>query len=233
MEFEYVFEHKVEYEHCNLKGELKISSLLKMIQEVSSRHVDILDFGKDKTMDKGILWVIAKQHTEIKRMPVYGETIYIRTWPSTTVKFLYPRNYEISDEKGEIIIRCNTLWCLIDKNTRRITFPEQNGVILPPYSNGREINCNVSLMPPALEQTTIFKAQWSRCDLNGHLNNTSYFDMCEDVLPTSFLKEHVAKTIDVTYKKEIILDEEVNVRYGLVDNVYWFDCDKFTIRLGF
>ena len=79
----------------------------------------------------------------------------------------------------------------------------------------------------------MLKASWRDCDLNGHMNNTAYLDEAEDLIPLEYLKSHVPSAIDIAYKKEIPLGEEVEVSYGDEGGVYVFSCPSFFLRLTF
>ena len=47
---------------------LRTSELFRLLQEASIRHTEQLGMGRDKTLDKGILWVLLMQRAEIVRM---------------------------------------------------------------------------------------------------------------------------------------------------------------------
>ena len=65
------------------------------------------------------------------------------------------------------------------------------------------------------------------------MNNTAYLDEAEDLIPLEYLKSHVPSAIDIAYKKEIPLGEEVEVSYGNEGGVYVFSCPSFFLRLTF
>ena len=52
---------------------LRTSELFRLLQEASIRHTELLGMGRDKTLDRGILWVLLMQRAEITRMPEYDE----------------------------------------------------------------------------------------------------------------------------------------------------------------
>ncbi len=111
--------------------------------------------------------------------------------------------------------------------------PEQYGIVINGESCGDEIGFQFPFKGFELTKNATFAAKWRDCDLNGHMNNTAYFDEAEDLIPPSFLKSHEPSFLDVAYKKEIPLGEEIPVSYGLEDDVYVFSSPSFFIRLGF
>ena len=61
----------------NLHRRLRTSTLFELLQEASIKHTEDLGMGRDKTLDKGLLWVVTLQRAEITRMPEYDETITV------------------------------------------------------------------------------------------------------------------------------------------------------------
>ncbi len=214
---------------------LKSSALLSILQEISIEHTETLGYPRETTLDKGLLWVIAKQHIQIKRMPKYDETIYVSTFPSKMMHVLFPRSYEIKDEKGETIISGEAIWALIDAKSRKMVRPLDHQILIPDLSNGREFNMPLhKISDSSLNEETEIKATYSYSDLNGHMNNTSYLDVAEDQIPLVFLKSHELSVIDIEYLHEIKLGETILMRYGKTDDdTYCFSSDAFKMQLGY
>lgn len=233
MELIYSQNKFVELGDCDYGARLRISSLLKYTQDIAAIHVKKLDFGPEKTFDKGLLWVVAKMHFEIKRMPHHEESFSLLTWPNKCIHFIFPRNFEIKDSNGETIIKGTSYWSLINAEKRSIVMPNELGEEFPYTSTGEEIAMPVIIRAPAFSSKATIKATWSNCDMNGHLNNTHYFDLVEDLIDSDFLLTHMPRTIDVTYKKEIKLGEEVEITYGNEGDTYYFSCDRFVIKIEY
>ncbi len=213
---------------------LRPSSLFRLLQDISIEHTEKLGFPKEFTLDKGLLWVIAKEHIEIKRMPKYDETITLSTYPSEMMHVLFPRSYEIRDEKGDVIIHGDAIWALIDIKTRKMINPTDHGIIIPDMSEGKEFRIPLgNKIPSELKEKAEINATYSLCDLNGHLNNTSYLDIAEDLIPVSFLQEHELKMIDIKYIHEIKLGEKSIIQYGFDNNTYYFANSAFQLVLGY
>ncbi len=214
---------------------LRSSALLTILQEISIEHTEILGCPRECTLDKGLLWVVAKQHIEIKRMPKYDEKIYVSTYPSKMMHVLFPRSYEIKDEKGETIIVGEAIWALINENNRKMVNPADHKILIPDLSNGREFNIPLRKVDDSsLNEEIEIKATYSRCDLNGHMNNTSYLDLAEDEIPMSFLKNHELSVIDIEYLHEIKLGETIMMRYGKTSgDSYSFSSDAFKLQLTY
>ena len=79
---------------------LRLSRLFELLQEASIRHTEELGMGREKTLDKGILWVLLMQRAEITRMPEYDEDIVLKSWPGRTMHLLFPRYYSLETAAG-------------------------------------------------------------------------------------------------------------------------------------
>ena len=49
---------------------LRISTMFEWFQEGSITHTEELGCGREKTLDKGLLWVVTLQRAEIARLPI-------------------------------------------------------------------------------------------------------------------------------------------------------------------
>ncbi len=230
---DYVQTIRILSEHVTLKRTLRASVLLRFLQEASIAHTIELGYPKEKTLERGLLWVIARQTLSIKRMPAYDETITIRSWPCQTMRFLFPRTYQIEDEKGEVIIEGMAVWALIEEKSRKIVFPDDYEIFIADGSNGRELPFPRGLKLEGLPQQVSFLAPFSKCDINGHLSNTAYLDIAEDLLPLDFLSEHDLTEIVIDYKKEVRAGVSVEIHYGPFRDGFAFHSDYFDIALGY
>ena len=233
MEGDFVSERTLLSDDVSMTRKLRPSRLFDFIQEISIAHTIALGYPRETTLDKGYLWVIGRESLSIKRMPEYDERIRVSTYPDRTLKVLYPRSYEIQDEKGETLIEGMAVWTLIDEKTRTVVEPEISGVIIKDASHGRCLPFPRALRLENLPHKKKLVASYSQCDLNGHMNNTKYLDIAEDLIPMDFLLSHDLIGISVVYKKEIKCGEEFEVEYGPYGKGFAFHGDRFDILLEF
>ena len=88
---------------------LRTSELFLLLQEAAIRHTEQLGMGRDKTLDKGILWVLLMQRAEIARMPEYDEEIVLKSWPGKTMHLLFPRYASLETSTGEPLLKASAL----------------------------------------------------------------------------------------------------------------------------
>ena len=132
-----------------------------------------------------------------------------------------------------MLIKGVAVWCIIDQNSRSIVDIAKKGIVLPVESQDGELDFPKGYPMVEGSRKETLEASFSRCDVNGHMNNTKYFDFIEDAIPVSFLKEHEIETIDISYKKEIPLGTKVEVSIAESDGSYYFHSDHFDAKLGY
>ena len=174
---------RIRSEHVDRSRTLRTSELLRLLQEVSIAHTEELGFRRDKTLDRGLLWVIARQSLRIFEMPAYDEEILIRSRPGERLHYFFPRFYEVI-KNGRVIIVSQAIWMLISEKTRTFVDPVEYGILIPGDPDSPEVALSVPSRPPKdaeLLFETPFRARFSQIDLNGHMNNTRYFDLIDDL----------------------------------------------------
>ena len=204
----------------DLHRRLRTSRLFELLQEASIRHTEELGMGRDKTLDKGILWVVGLQRAEIRRMPVYDEQIVLKSWPGKTMHLFFPRYYQLETAAGEVLLKASALWTLVDESTRKVVFPEKYGVVIEGEVTGEEISLPASPRKLETDRAVPFRVPYSYVDLNGHMNNTRYFDLAEDCIPAS-LEGRPLRMIQTEYVSEARIGDELQVRWGGDGKVFY------------
>ena len=213
---------------------LRTSELFRLLQEASIAHTEELGMGRDKTLDRGLLWVLLLQRADIDRMPEYDERIVIKSWPGKTMHLLFPRYYSIETAAGEHLLSASAMWGLVDQNTRKMIFPEKYGVVVEGVVTGEEIA--LPSAPKRMDCTASrpFTVPYSYVDLNGHMNNTRYFDLAEDRIEAA-AEGRPLRSIAVEYANEARLGDELSVMVERQENVYRVsgDTEKKIFRMEF
>ena len=216
----YTVTRKLRNADVDLHQRLRPSALFTLLQEAAIAHTTLLGAGREKTLDRGFLWVVTMQRAEIRRWPVYDETVKLTTWPGRSMHVLFPRYYALTDEAGEVLVRASALWVLMDRTSRALVFPEEHGVDIPGTVTGEE--CPLPRPPKALptDLERSFTVPYSYVDLNGHMNNTRYLDLVQDTLPEPW-QQRPLSSILVEHASEARLGQTIRLHLGRQDNT-WF-----------
>ena len=210
----YTLPYQLRSRDVNLFSRLRLSQLFELLQETATDHSDILGAGVHDIRPKGLMWVLARQNVEIARMPVYGEEIVIETWPGRTVHSMYPRYYRILDAEGVPIIQSSAIWILADLNERTLVPSSKSGIEYAFEKRGFELALPSPPRSFFTDKSAAFTVPFSFVDMNGHMNNTRYFDLADNLCP--FASEgRDPKRILVEYSAELRLGESYELLYGL------------------
>lgn len=198
-----------------MQRNLRPSVLMRWLQEASIAHTEALGAGRAKTLDKGALWVVCRVRLEIENLPCYDETVTLSSWAGDTMRVLFPRYYEMTDESGTPLVKASAVWLLMDAKKRKMVFPENYDVVVPGIRTGREIPLSFGVSLGEQEKTKRFKVAYSQVDINRHMNNAKYLDCMEDVLGKDFLDTHMLKTLEIEFKSEIKYGASVRLEYTI------------------
>jgi len=209
---------------------LRTSELFRILQETSQEHSEAEGLGQQELRKKNLAWVIALYHVEIREMPGYDETVYCRTWTGIPRHFILPRYYRLfrKNEKGEEeeLVRASSSWTIVDLEKRTAILPEDYGLILAHPEEGRFAPFECEKPKPVRfgnrDNKTCFTVPYHFIDMNGHMNNTRYFDLAEDILfdactenPALFPEgEPLLKGIEMEYREELLYGTTIPVLWG-------------------
>ena len=209
----YRTERRLLSSDVDMHRRLRTSVLFTWLQEAAIAHTEALGMGRDRTLDRGILWVVTLQSAKIERMPEYDEEVVLRSWPGRTMHVLFPRYFALDTAGGEPLVRASSLWTLTDLRTRKLVFPERCGVEIDGLETGEEIPIPSAPRPLPCTQMREFTVPYSSVDLNGHMNNARYFDLADDIFPAAAAGMRL-RSIGTEYSRELSPAESVRLRWG-------------------
>lgn len=192
--------------------ELKVSTIFKYLQQVSTNHAELLGIGMKDTADKGMFWVITRMKVVIHKMPRMLETLTVTTHPGEMRLFIFPRLYEIYNEQGELVISASSTWVLLDAVTHKIKMkPFDDGFTIPSDLLKEDLPLPEKIRIEDTELVDERKVRYSDIDLNGHLNNTKYIEYIIDTHDINFYNKYYVNSIEINYEKEIRNNEIVKL----------------------
>ena len=125
---------------------------------------------------------------------------------------LYPRYFYILDSNNEVIVRCSSIWALIDANTRKVIVDKDTIKKLPGEHQDFELPLPSKIAPSEnkelIEERII---HYSDLDFNCHMNNVRYVELLMDTHDFEFYKTHRPSFISLNYNREIKEKEKVAI----------------------
>ncbi len=211
----------IRYSDIDFDKSLKPFSLLNFFQDIASDNAERLGFGYSAIYPKGLMWVLLKYRIEFSHYPEDIQDLIIKTEPRGYNKLFAYRNFEVKSGDN-VIARASSMWSLVDINTLSIAKIEGN--ITSPYlvKHEKQENDLDFEKIPALTQTDYskeFEVRYNDIDVNMHANNGNYIVWALEPLPTDFRLNHKLKTIDMMFKKEIKLGENMISEVQIFDNI--------------
>jgi len=219
---DFVFEKRIEASEVDFSRKLRFTDLLKIFQDACCNQMEILGCGKKEVLEKGYLWIICKTHFEIYRRPFYMEDVIVKTHPGKIKKFLYPRYFTIEDKNGNILVKLNSIWVIMNEKTRKIALPIESGVT----QEGEDEIDNYTSASIIKDKEVSFIGKrdviYGDIDLNGHLNNVNYLQFMLDTHDTDYYKKHEIKEIEINYLKEVKEKETLSIYANEDDHSSFF-----------
>jgi len=197
----------------DLKRRLKIPALNRYMQESAWKHAEQLGFGYTNLIVKKLTWVLTRMIIQIEKLPLWGETIEVITWPSGRDDFFAYRDFQFFGADDTEFGRATSSWCVISLQDRRPQTMES--VALSKYPKVKELM--FADRPGKLQSLVNSDSEWRTyvgyqdLDVNEHVNNARYLDWITETYPLDFLKTHQLRRLDVNYLAEALYGKEILV----------------------
>lgn len=211
-----VLEHEfhVHSFEVDLLKHLTVQNICKYFQEAAWKHAESLGVGFSDLIPKGKLWVLSRIAISISRLPQWGETIKLRTWPCGFKSVFAQREFEIIDSEDRAIISGSSAWIIIDKNSRRPQRVEQFTSRIPEVSNKNRFGIEALKVGEIKDkdQGMIVRSVYSDLDMNGHVNNTRYIGWAIDTYNKEFHLTHQLRNLYVNFLNETDIEEQLEIQ---------------------
>lgn len=205
-------------------GRIKPGSLLRYAQQMATEHAEKLGMTNDLYVQTHTAYVLAKLALHVERLPRVDEVLTLVTQPENVKRAVNKRITHFYDESGAEVAMVDSRWVLIDTDRRVILrkHPESFSVSwsedIPYELPMRMQKAGAEDCEPAGE----YAALYSRCDMNGHLNNTRYVDIICDALPWEIWETSSLKDLIVFYHREVPRGENFSLRRARTAEGQWY-----------
>ena len=137
----------------------------------------------------------------------------------------FPRYYRMEDREGRTLLTGSALWALMDRETRRMVFPEDHGVHIDGEQGEKPLPLPAAPKPVRDGERETFAVPYSYVDLNGHMNNTRYLDLAEDRMPAD-LRRRAIREVRAEYSGEAKLGESMDLTYAREGDAFLLSGDR-------
>lgn len=221
-----IFKQKFEIKlnDINKKEQIKNKALFECLENIAARHADSINHGIKDIPTIGTTWILLCWQLEVLKRPTYEDTIEIHTWARKANKCFTYRDFEVF-VNGEKCAIAASKWMLVDIKRGRPTKVEDEIIAKyqPEYEKSvfgiDEIEKLKEL--ESYDEQLQFPIRKSDIDINGHMHNLNYLDIVNEIL-TSEEEQEEFNCVRIDYRKEIKLEDKIQVLKKVENNKYYF-----------
>lgn len=209
-EFQFTREFEVGSFQVHPNGQISLTSLADLMQEIAWRHADSADFGRN-LLDSHQMWVLSRLEIRVLKFPKWGDRIRIFTGGRGSEKLFAFREFLVWDQNQQVLARAMSSWLLLHTETKRIQRPEQvlPAALFDPAKKPAWQPQKLTTEGELIGKEEI-KVRQSDLDLYNHVNNTSYIRWVEN-----FLADHgfFPTQLSINYLAESLSGDVVEVSF--------------------
>ena len=211
---------KLNFTQCYPNGQLKYSELDNILQVTASEHADILGFGTKAILRTKQSWVLSRMLIEIEKLPMFEQTIKVRTWIQDFTGSRSTRNFEVLFGERRLIAS-TSLWAVFNIEARRAEplIASTDHVVPHPdrimtSRTAERIDGNVSF-----NKIRDYQVVLSDLDIVDHANNVKYMDWCFDALDPKDVLTGKIKSIEMNFLRELSYGNQVAINEAKIDEL--------------
>lgn len=216
----YSYDFRVGFSQTDNNRMMTVPAIIDAFQDCSCFHSDDLGVGFDYLIPKSLVWIINYWEVDIIRRPCYGQKLTVGTFPYDFKGFFGYRNFCLTDNVGDYLVKANSLWLLMDWNKMspsKVTDAMKEAYQLSPkldmsYSPRKIAIPDVTAV--SLEDITIGR---HHLDSNGHVNNGQYIKIAMGSIP------------DCTDYTRLRAEYRDQAHMGDVIHPMLYECDDLTV----
>ncbi|RVU71392.1 MULTISPECIES: acyl-[acyl-carrier-protein] thioesterase [Lactobacillus] len=205
----YTEKYQIGFNECDENQHLKLPSMVDLLMKVSEDQLDAGRAGTEALMERGLGWVVTQYHFEIKNLPRPMDKVILSTEASGYNRFFEYRDFGISDQQGNELVKVTSQWVMFDLKARKLIpcdeeLMKQFKVPLlpkmPHFSRLRALK--------QYDQSRKYRVRYDDLDTNHHLTNSHYFNWFIDMMDRDFLRKHLVSQIDIKFDQEVRYGEQ-------------------------
>jgi medium-chain acyl-[acyl-carrier-protein] hydrolase len=183
---------------------LTMQSVCNYLQESAGNHAYQLGAAVTHLLQKNLTWVLSRLHVQMKRYPLWRETVEIKTWPADVAHLFAVRDFELCDRQNHLIGTATTSWMVLDIKQRKPVAIPENIRHMHADSPGRAIADKFDTLPvmkhPQFEK--IFHVRLSDLDVNRHVNNVNYIEWALETIPEEIWQTCFLSDLEIGFRAE-------------------------------
>lgn len=206
----YEYKKRIGFSECDTNKRFTVTSLIDAFQDCSTFQSEDAGAGFDVLEAMNLVWVINYWELQIKAFPKLCDTVTVGTYPYSFKSCFGYRNFYLKDEKGDFLVRANSLWTLIDSVTvKPVKAPD---FISNAYDIEPKLDMTYSprkvLIPEgegvSVNEKEPVRIETYHLDSNHHMNNGQYVKMA-----MSHLTAGKISSLRIDYRRQAMLGDTI------------------------
>ena len=194
----------IEADECDTAAMWRPSVIVTAMQRATHYAREALGIDWSALAAKGALWVVSRVNVSFERIPKMGEKLTLRAIPQKPVKALYPWRFEFSDNEGKQIGTGETLWNLMDADTRRLAIlPEVAETLLQAGITEQGALPSAAQELDGEPRRLTFTPAYTDLDINGHASHLRYIDWCCNIFGAGIMSRYAIPRFRIAYMHEV------------------------------
>lgn len=209
-------EIKVEGFECDMSGRMRLSSVLREMQEIGNLHLEALGYPKAKMAELEMAFLLSKIYITVYKMPYEGQKLIMQTAPKKTKGIYFFRDINFYDENAQLLIEAHTSWVLVNthENRHNVLRPK---VFTMPYECDADTDYEFNSWKLDIDKDKNMsenkrEIRFSDIDGNRHMNNAVYADIVYDCMPLELAENGEIDTFRICFKHEALLSDVIDIK---------------------
>ncbi|RKX78391.1 MAG: acyl-ACP thioesterase [Spirochaetes bacterium] len=193
-----------------------LTSLCNFFQESAWHHARKHHYGYHDLLKRNLGWMLSRFMVRIMKFPSWGERVTVETWAKGVDRFFALRDFQILDDRDNIIGVATSAWLLLELGSYRPVRLETFRNEFPFIPSKHAIEASLKKLPDLMkadnENQIIVK--YSDLDINNHVNNVKYIEWILDSFPVEIRKTFRMETLEINFLAEALLGERILIQSG-------------------
>ena len=201
------------------KNKISNKAIIKMLEDVGGIESEKAGYGLNEIEENHLSWVLLAWKVKVLRRPIYNEEVIARTGARDGNKVFTYRDYEIYDSNGKLCVIATSKWTLVDIRTLKLVGISEEVRSKYTFFNKSVFEEEIEKLkePKSVIKENDYKILRSQIDVNRHVHNLYYLDIAYEILPEDIYYGEEKDNIEITYKKQIKLNDDIMCKYTIED----------------
>lgn len=223
--------YRIGLEDCGADCLATNKAILTIIEDVAGLHSSSVGLGLGEISENNYAWVVLYWKVKVINRPHYNQVVDVYTWSTNADKLFADRDFEITDDSGQIMAIATSRWIYMDLSRRRparITEELMGKYQSEPQKHVFEDIISKSAIPDTEYVEIPYTVLRRDVDYLGHMHNISYLDAAYDVMPDDIYEKADYNWFAIEYKKELMRSDKVMAHFYKLDKgcIITFNTDK-------